>query len=160
MAASPSVVRFKPLLKLRRAYGEDAAELARIFTPARRSMPDVPDIHSAAEDAAFIKGVLLPEHTVWIAELEGVRVGMAAWRDDWLTHLYVHPAHHRRGIGDALLSEAKVQHPKGLQLWVFQSNTPARAFYEARGFRCVELTDGRANEEGCPDARYVWSGKN
>jgi ribosomal protein S18 acetylase RimI-like enzyme len=123
-------------------------------------MPGVPDHHSAAEDAAFIKAALLPGHTVWVAELEGARVGMAAWRDDWLTHLYVHPAYHRRGIGDALLSEAKLQHPKGLQLWVFQSNTPARAFYEARGFRCVELTDGRANEEGCPDARYIWSGKN
>jgi hypothetical protein len=39
---------------------------------------------------------------------------------------------------------------------VFQRNMPARAFYEARGLRVVEATDGAANEEREPDVRYRW----
>ena len=43
-----------------------------------------------------------------------------------------------------------------LQLWTFQRNANARAFYEAHGFACVQLTGGSDNEEHEPDARYVW----
>ena len=48
--------------------------------------------------------------------------------------------------------------PDGFCLWVFESNTPARAFYPGRG--CVELerTDGSANEEKAPDIRVAWPG--
>jgi putative acetyltransferase len=45
-----------------------------------------------------------------------------------------------------------------LDLWTFQANAQARRFYEHRGFRLVELTDGSANEEETPDARYRWVG--
>ena len=38
----------------------------------------------------------------------------------------------------------------------FQRNTPARRFYERRGIRPVESTDGAENEERGPDVRYVW----
>ena len=37
-----------------------------------------------------------------------------------------------------------------------QQNERARRFYEARGFRAVEFTDGEANEEKTPDVRYEW----
>jgi hypothetical protein len=32
----------------------------------------------------------------------------------------------------------------------------ARSFYERRGLRLVELTDGAGNEEREPDALYEW----
>jgi hypothetical protein len=41
---------------------------------------------------------------------------------------------------------------------VFQRNEQARRFYEHRGFRFVELTDGSANAERMPDVRYRWTG--
>ena len=44
-----------------------------------------------------------------------------------------------------------------LQLWAFQRNTAARAFYEAHGFTVQRLTDGSGNEEGEPDVLYAWS---
>ena len=44
-----------------------------------------------------------------------------------------------------------------LQLWTFQVNVRARAFYRHHGFREVELTDGRANEEREPDVRLEWT---
>jgi hypothetical protein len=37
-------------------------------------------------------------------------------------------------------------------------NTPARGFYEARGFSLLYTTDGADNEEREPDARYRWPG--
>jgi hypothetical protein len=46
--------------------------------------------------------------------------------------------------------------PDGFRLWVFQRNTQARTFYEHRGMRVVELTDGSRNEEREPDALYEW----
>ena len=42
-----------------------------------------------------------------------------------------------------------------LQLWTFQVNDRARAFYARHGFREVELTDGATNEEHEPDVRLL-----
>lgn len=143
-------------ISLRPATPGDAAAIARAFTPARRAMPGVPDIHTAQEDLQFITHTMLPDNAVTVADSEGLIAGVAAHADGWLNHLYVHPDHHRRGIGTALLAHVMAQCPQGLDLWVFQSNTPARTLYESHGFRCVELTDGQSNEEKCPDARYSW----
>jgi hypothetical protein len=55
----------------------------------------------------------------------------------------------------ALLNEAKAISPQRLELWTFQGNSNARAFYETQGFRAVEYTDGR-NEENEPDVKYEW----
>jgi GNAT superfamily N-acetyltransferase len=37
-----------------------------------------------------------------------------------LDHRYVDPEHQRKGLGTALLDEAKQRRPHGFQLWVFQ----------------------------------------
>jgi chorismate mutase len=41
---------------------------------------------------------------------------------------------------------------------VFEMNTPARAFYERHGLLELERTDGRGNEEKCPDIKMAWPG--
>ena len=61
-----------------------------------------------------------------------------------------------RGVGTELLDVAK-NGCERLELWTFQRNATARRFYEARGFRLVEETDGARNEENEPDARYLWT---
>ena len=43
-----------------------------------------------------------------------------------------------------------------LQLWAFQRNENALAFYKSQGFRLVKTTDGRDNEEHEPDALFAW----
>jgi len=111
-------------ISLRPATPGDAAAIARAFTPARRAMPGVPDIHTAQEDFQFITHTMLPDNTVTVADSEGLIAGVAAHAGGWLNHLYVHPDHHRRGIGTALLAHVMAQCPQGLDLWVFQSNTP------------------------------------
>jgi ribosomal protein S18 acetylase RimI-like enzyme len=59
------------------------------------------------------------------------------------------------GIGSHLVNLAKWRCPRRLDLWVFQSNTRARKFYEMHGFSLEETTEGD-NEEGAPDAHYAW----
>ena len=51
---------------------------------------------------------------------------------------------------------AKERRPDGLELYTFQENAAARAFYEHHGFMAVWFGDGSANEEGQPDVRYAW----
>jgi hypothetical protein len=50
----------------------------------------------------------------------------------------------------------KTLRPDGFGLWVFTSNTPARAFYAGHGFVETERTDGSDNEEHAPDVRMEW----
>ncbi len=147
-----------PAITIRPAAPEDAGPIAAAFTPARRAMPGVPDIHTDAEDRWFIANKVLPQLETLVAEADGEIAGFAAFTPTRLEHLYVAPRFHRRGIGTALLEAAMRLRPNGLDLWAFQSNAPARALYEKHGFRCVETTDGDANEEKCPDARYSWPG--
>jgi putative acetyltransferase len=116
-----------------------------------------PDAAQPGEDAEYFSA-LVRESAVLVAELRGELVAFAAIRDGWLEHLYVHPLYQRRGIGGSLLVHAKESGRK-LQLWVFQRNVAAIAFYGRAGFRLVQVTDGSGNEEREPDALYAWEGR-
>ena len=80
---------------------------------------------------------------------------MIAFRDDWIDQLYVLPDAQGRGTGSALLDVA-MRAADRLGLWTFQRNAGARGFYEARGFKLIEQTDGARNEEKEPDVLYLW----
>jgi GNAT superfamily N-acetyltransferase len=148
---------------LRPARPEDADVLAGILRSAMRdAMPFLPDLHTAEDDRRFLRGEVLPQKEVWIAELDGVVAGFTALGPrggvEFMEHLYVAPEHQRRGIGSELLQRAKERRPQGFRLWVFQRNEGARRFYEHHGLQLVELTDGSGNEEKEPDALYEWTG--
>ena len=145
---------------LRRAVSSDATALADIHLRARREcMSYLPDDRSPEEVLTWIEEEVMPGHEeIWVAEEDGRVVGFFALSDELLYHLYVYPERHGQGAGSALLDRAKEVRPSGFQLWVFQRNTQARRFYEHRGLRLVELTDGSGNMEREPDARYEWPG--
>ena len=143
--------------ELRRAQPGDARAVAEVFLAARAdAMPYLPALHSDDETRVWLRDVVLTEHEVVAAEAGGRLAGFASIDADTLAHLYVHPEFQRRGIGDALLARAKELRPNGFRLWVFQRNAGARRFYERRGLRLLELTDGGGNEEHEPDALYEW----
>jgi len=119
-------------------------------------MPTVRWAHGPAEVRHWTAAVLMPTHEVWVAEESGRVVGFLALHDDWVAQLYLRPGCWRRGIGTRLLQHAKALRPDGLQLWCFQVNARARAFYEAHGFAAVKFTDGQDNEEQEPDILYAW----
>jgi ribosomal protein S18 acetylase RimI-like enzyme len=145
---------------LRRAGAADAAAVAEVWLRARRAaVPVVPaPVHPDAEVRQHFATVVVPEQETWLAEVDGVAVAMLALDGEEVDHLYVDPAWQRRGIGSHLVRLAQARRPVGLALWTFQSNLPARRFYERHGFVAVAFTDGSANEERAPDVRYVWHG--
>ncbi|MCE3290043.1 MAG: family N-acetyltransferase [Caulobacter sp.] len=139
-------------MTLRRAVLADAPAIAAVY----RLSAWHPHIHTPEEDVAFFSGRMLPEQTVWVVEDgQGVVVAFAAAQGDFLNHLFVHPDAQGMGHGSRLL-----EHVRGgldfLQLWTFQGNVRARAFYEAHDFAAAEFTDGEGNEEKLPDVRYEW----
>lgn len=142
---------------IRRATPDDARALADVHLRARREcMPYLPDIHSPEEVLAWIREVMPQHEEVWVAEDEDRVIGFFALSEGFLYHLYVYPELHGQGAGSLLFDRVKELAPEGFQLWVFQRNTQAREFYEHRGMRVVELTDGSRNEEREPDALYEW----
>lgn len=142
---------------LRPATPDDAPAMSRILWDCREiSTPFLPQLHTHEENVAWFLGDLMPENQVWVAEQDGQVVGYIGYREGWIQHLFVHPSMQGRGIGPLLLAKAMASGGQ-VELWTFQQNTRARRFYEARGFRPVEFTDGSGNEERAPDVRYLWS---
>ena len=129
--------------------------IAALFRRSFGTLTFLPTLHTPEEDRAFFGGVVADRET-WVWEEDGAILGFAALSDAELTHIYVEPDAHGRGIGGALLDRAKERRPDGFQLWVFQQNGSARRFYERRGFVFVRETDGSDNEERTPDALYAW----
>jgi GNAT superfamily N-acetyltransferase len=139
---------------IRRATLEDAAAIGDVFVRARDEMTYLPRISDAVRPQ--LGGWFLDRAELWVAEEDGRVVGFAGVEGDELSHLYVDPRAQGRGVGSALLEQAKSLRQDGLELWVFQKNDGARRFYERHGFRLVRLTDGAENMEREPDARYAW----
>jgi putative acetyltransferase len=141
-------------MPLRPAQAADAPAITALFQAARHaSLPYLPELHSSEDDHAFFAG-LVAAGGVTVAEVDGAVAGFLALGER-VDHLYVHPDHYRQGLGSALLRAAQAERPR-LELWVFQRNADAIAFYEAHGFAVVEATDGAGNEEREPDFRMAW----
>jgi GNAT superfamily N-acetyltransferase len=140
---------------LRPARLLDAEAVADVFVAARAGMTYLPplDVPGARR---FVVERLVPELEVWVAEEEERIVAFAALQRDDLDHLYVAPPAQGRGLGAALFARMLELRPDGLELWVFQRNEGARRFYERHGCVLLYETDGAANMEREPDARYAW----
>ena len=152
-----------PRHTLRAATPADAARVAQILLDSRAAhLPFVPMAHTPDEVRAWVAQVLVPGGGVHLAEVDGEPRAMAALAVDngvgWIEQLYAEPGFTGQGLGHALLQHllallhAAGAHP--VRLWCFQANTGARRFYERHGFVAVAFTDGRDNEEGCPDVLY------
>src|SRR5262245_5344326 len=119
-------------------------------------MSQLPDIYSPEDLLAWMREIMPQHQDVWLAEDERRVVGFFMLSDGLLYHLYVYPELHGQGVGSLLFERVKELSREGFRLWVFQQNTQARTFYEHRGMRVVELTDGSRNQEREPDALYEW----
>ncbi|MDB5071925.1 MAG: putative GCN5-related N-acetyltransferase [Candidatus Eremiobacteraeota bacterium] len=142
---------------VRRAHAGESDAVAALFRLSKETaLPYLPDLHTPEEDRAFFRERVFETCEVWVAERNGLLVGFCAFREGWIDQLYVHPANQRTGVGAALLRKAMHANER-LQLWTFQRNEQARAFYEAHGFTCAKMTNGSDNEEREPDVLYAWS---
>ena len=75
--------------------------------------------------------------TVFVAERDGVTVGVAGVEACWLHGFYVRPEWWGSGVADELHAAAVDAMPDcaELKLWVLEENHRARRFYEKRGRR-------------------------
>ncbi|MBB5371375.1 MULTISPECIES: GNAT family N-acetyltransferase [unclassified Janthinobacterium] len=114
----------------------DAATCADILTLAGRAAfgASAWPVHDVA---AFLS--VTQDETILVAERDGVVIGFAAVYagqapDNFLHHLYVHPAASGQGAGTLLLAAVVAQFGPRLSLKVQVSNTRARRFYACAGW--------------------------
>jgi GNAT superfamily N-acetyltransferase len=139
------------------ARPDDADAISALFLAARRAaMPWLAEVHDEAGVRRHFATRVLPETEVLVARRDGELLGFLALAGSEVGHLYVRPDAQRAGLGSALLAAAKARRPGGLELWAFQRNAGALAFYARHGFAERYRTDGSANEEREPDVRLGW----
>ncbi|HJU21649.1 MAG TPA: GNAT family N-acetyltransferase [Casimicrobiaceae bacterium] len=149
---------------LRPAVPLDAARIAEILVDVRSAfMPYAPLAYSPEDVRSWVAQFLVPSGGTVVAELNDTLVGVMAIEREascsWITQMAVDPFHVGIGIGTSLLQHAFRECPSPIRLYTFQANVGARRFYERNGFRVVGLSDGRTNEECCPDVLYEFGGR-
>ena len=144
-----------PTIKRLGFAGMDHAAVVHRVTFDDR-LPCLADLHTSEEDRSHFPEHVFQKCEVWAA-LDNTRlIGIIAFREGWIDHLYILPSAQGHGVGTALLDLAKSAFSP-LHLWTFQRNTQARRFYETRGFVLIKETDGSRNEEKEADALYRWA---
>jgi len=131
---------------LRKATGDDADALTDLAHRAKAHWGYPASWMREWDPQLTIIPGYLELHDVWVAELDGEIVGMCALEDRgarWtLEHVWVEPAHHRGGIGRALvlraLDSARARHAQYVELL---ADPYASGFYERLGARLAGHVD-------------------
>lgn len=141
-------------VRLRDARDLDAGALGAILSEFLGGTEWLPNLHTEAENIGFC-GRMIGRGWVRVAMLEGKPAGFIARNEAEVNALYVAGWAQRRGVGTALIADAKAARDQ-LTLWTFQANAPALAFYAREGFMEVTSSDGANNDEKLPDVRLTW----
>ncbi|MDF0598299.1 GNAT family N-acetyltransferase [Psychromarinibacter halotolerans] len=144
-----------PALRIGPARPRDAARLGRILGDWVRETPWMPRLHSRVEDREHLANLIGRFEVLVARTWRGPRGFLV--RDGEKVHAFhVMTAARGKGVGRSLMDTAKTRSSR-LELWCFQQNTRALAFYAREGFAEAERTDGAGNDEKLPDVRLVWS---
>ncbi|HEY9039512.1 MAG TPA: GNAT family N-acetyltransferase [Roseovarius sp.] len=128
--------------------------MTAILRGVTRRTPWLPRVRSFRTDLRVMTRIT---RAGWVHVLRDGR-GPAAFiaRDGAQVHaLYVHPRAQGRGMGRALLEDAKRSQTR-LELYVAEANEAARAFYSAHGFAEAGRGCGAGNDERLPDIHMIW----
>jgi len=142
-----------------RPYREDDFEVVTAFwfEAMQVAMPEMMKRmnHNLEGAREFFQNSVVTESQLWVYEFENTPIAFLALADDFVDRLYVTPAHHRRGVGRALLDYAKTLSPNHLWLYTHAANKMARVFYEKNGFIAENFGVSPAPESE-PDVEYHW----
>jgi ribosomal protein S18 acetylase RimI-like enzyme len=140
---------------------EDFEPITRLWFDAQTvAMPDMMARmdYKFDEAQAYFRNVIVLETQMWVYERDGVPLGFIAIQGELIDRLYVHPAYHRQGIGQALLVKARELLPEHIWLYTHVANKMARAFYEKNDFIAEGFGVSPAPESE-PDVEYHWRAK-
>jgi len=141
-------------VKLAPANPADAEPLAQILADWIVETVWMPNIPTPDEDCRILTHLIATCDVITARDQRGPQGFLA--RDGAMIHaLYLVPDARGKGLGKRLLGLAKSRSDQ-LELWSFQLNAGARAFYTREGFQEVDMTDGAGNDEQVPDVRFVW----
>lgn len=141
-------------VSLAAAKPEDAPAVGRILSDWIDETDWMPRIHKR-EDEQHFAAELVRRGWVTVARKDGAVVGFMARDGEDVVALYIDRSARGQGVGGALIARAK-RKARRLELWTFQFNHAARAFYESHGFVEVARTGGARNDEKLPDIKYQW----
>ncbi|RMH05804.1 MAG: GNAT family N-acetyltransferase [Nitrospirae bacterium] len=139
------------IMKIRDYVAADWESVCRVHDAAR---PD--ELAGSCDPRAFVPLAKDPESEellrsrIFVAEEDGEVIGFAAVDDSYLSFLYVHPVHYRKGVGRALLQKSIEAATDNAELWtiVLSENVAAIALYRSEGFEEVARFDSK--NEGYP----------
>ncbi len=146
----------QPIIRLYKT--EDFDDVTRLWFDAQSAaMPKLMKrMEYNLEDAReFFQRAVVAECQIWVYEQDGKPLGFLAIHGDFIDRLYVAPAYHRRGVGQALLMKARQLLPKHMWLYTHVENKMARSFYEKNGF-VAEKFGMSPEPESEPDVEYHW----
>ncbi|MDD1780100.1 GNAT family N-acetyltransferase [Enterovibrio sp. ZSDZ35] len=127
-----------------------------VWRRSKETALGIPEMHSLESHRYYLNRILAPSHRIFVAveKTSDTVLGMMAMDSKHISQLYIHPDHQCRGIGSALVELAQ-ENAERLQLYTFEINLPARAFWEKHGF--IEQEIGQHdNEEGLSDILCEW----
>lgn len=137
---------------VRQADPNDAAACAGILNDWIDTTPWMPRVHTRQGVTDFYTNIALRQFAAWV--VGDPVLGFATLDRDSNTVMALYVSTPGKGHGKLLLDRTK-QDRADLQLWTFEANTGAQAFYKREGFAEVRRTDGD-NEEGLPDLLMRW----
>jgi putative acetyltransferase len=121
---------------IRPYVGADLESLIEVWYEASLVAHPFLSAEFLAAERREIAKVWMPIAETIVYEDHGHVVGFLSLVGDEVGAIFVHPEHHGRGIGRALMDRARAARPV-LELDVFEANTIGRRFYDAYGFRFV-----------------------
>ena len=118
---------------LRQSRPEDMEEIVEIWLLASLQAHDFVDASCWWQAQEELRTRYLDHARIWVFEERRDLLGFMALVDDYLAALFVRPDRQGRGVGHALLQEARSRCAE-LHTRVFVENGPAVRFYRRHGF--------------------------
>ena len=141
---------------IRLARSQDIPACAAIVNHWIDETDWLPRVHTPEEVARHYKDVIYRNCKILVVAAKERVIGFVALDPDHtIVSLHVLGNFRSQGVGHLLLENARIEFPNHMQLWTFQNNVRAQAFYQREGFAVVNQTDGD-NEEGLADLLMEW----
>jgi ribosomal protein S18 acetylase RimI-like enzyme len=143
-------------ISLRSARSQDMAVCAGMVNDWIDATDWMPRVYPHADVVKHYESeVATKRQTIVAVDGSRVRGFLTMTPDGFVTALYVEAASRNQGIGGLLLERAKRELSPEVNLYSFQANEKANAFYQRHGFAEINRTSGD-NEENLPDILMEW----